>query len=158
MDVDYSPSALSRGMSEDRIEAGLRPAFNKVVLDVREAMKKGDGGKWTALEGPVPSYISITPKSNWNEGALQTVWVVEAQTTPTSSNWGTGEYRLKKESTSYPTEQDMYNFFMFFRNQGPWCAANALYDVLKALFNTGIGHDAVRDFVDGETVRSVMAD
>jgi len=143
-------------MSEDRIEMGLRPRFNEVVREVREAMKTEESGRWTALEAPVPCYISITPVGKWDEGVLRTTWTVEAQITPTNSNWENREYHISKSLGGYPTEQDMYNFFMFFRNQGPWCAANAFYDTLKSLFEAGVEHDAVRDFVNGETVRSVM--
>ncbi len=155
MVVGYSPSALARAM--DEIEKSLRPAFDRVVLEVREAMKWGNKGTWTAIEGPVPSFISIYPIGAWAEGVLKTSWVVEAQVTPTVSNWERGEYRLKKDLPAYPTEQDMYNFFMFFQSQGPWGAANALYDVVRSLFKAGVEHDAVRDFVNSETVESVMA-
>ncbi len=123
-------------MSEDRIESSLRPLFHQVVLDVRKAMKEEGVGKWTALEAAIPSFISIAPKSSWIDGFLSTHWIVEAQITPTHQDQA--EYLRKQVLPAYPTEQDMYDLFMFFRNQGPWCAAKACHDLLRALFKAGV--------------------
>jgi len=146
---------------EDGIVDALIPVFRAVIKDFKLAVREQRLGEWYAIKGPTPSYISIKSENEASQGGskgwkreLKTMWTIHVvlSHTASSANFYT------RVIDHYPEEKDVYEAVMFFGSQGPWRAANSIYFQIKALFEVGVPHDAVRDFLDEETVQAVMHD